>query len=95
MLKPKSRRPGRNGTEFTDYRTMLREYQQAALRLKKRLDTLRAELRAADSAKAYTAESAKAQLLLERRAALLQFEYEDMLDTLQTIRFYAQREVRP
>lgn len=74
------------------YTAMLRQYNDAADRLKERLQTLKDELKEMQERGQDSAESAFAQRILERRMDLLRTEYYELTDCIRDIAFYAERE---
>jgi len=76
------------------YSAMLRDYAAASNKVLLRIAELRAALRQMQNAKAGTAASAKAQLLLEQRIQMLRSEYEDLRDIMHAVKIYAEREVQ-
>ena len=77
----------------TPYTRMLAQYEQAAQSVRSRIVLLRAELRQLRRRRLGTAESARAQTVLEKRIALLCEEHSDLLYAICNIRVYAEKEV--
>ena len=76
------------------YSAMLRDYAAASDKVLMRIAELRTELKQMQNAKAGSAASAKAQLLLEQRIQMLRSEYEDLRDIMHAVKIYAEREVQ-
>jgi len=74
------------------YTAMLKSYQAAADRLRRRRRMLLAELNDLQQNKNCTADSAKKQKDLEGRIALLYTEYLEAADAMRAISVYAQKE---
>ena len=75
------------------YTRMLAQYEQAAQSVRSRIVLLRSELRQLRRRRLGTAESARAQTVLEKRIALLCEEHTDLLHAICSIRIYAEKEV--
>lgn len=74
------------------YTVMLQCYARAVQRLSRRREELKEELHAMKAHPARSAESARQQMLLEKRIDLLYEEYLDLTDAMREIRIYAAKE---
>ena len=93
--KAKHRQEPEQWNTDSPYSRMLADYERAAHKLVHRISELRAELKRMQEEKAGTLASARAQMLLEQRIQMLRSEYEDVRDVMDSVRFYAKREVQP
>lgn len=83
----------RESTAFSSYRAMLRDYERAADKLRGREQLLRQQLRQCRQQRTGSVLTARRQAELERRLTVLLEEYYELLDTIRSLRAYAEKEV--